>query len=174
MGQRPVRVSLLGLGVVGTGVATALHDRGDLLADRAGGPIDLRHVLVRDPSKARSVELAKGVLTTDPTAAIEDPEVDIVVEVMGGEEPARSYLERALRAGKHVVTANKEVIAKHGQALVVAARAAGRVIRYEASVGGGIPLIEPFKRDLRANRLRSIHAIINGTTNYILTQMATS
>lgn len=171
---RPLRVSLLGLGVVGSGVAAALIDRGAYLADRIGRPIELRHVLVRDPARSRATPIAADLLTTDPAVAIEDPAIDVVIEVIGGEHPALNYLERALQAGKHVVTANKEVIAKHGPHLVKVARSSGRSLRYEASVGGGIPIVEPFKRDFRANRIRSFHAIINGTTNYILTQMANS
>ncbi len=118
------------------------------------------------------MDLPSGVLTTDVNAVIDDPAVDIVVEVIGGEEPAGTYIRRALAAGKHVVTANKELIAKAGPELLAEAHARGLDIMFEASVGGGIPLIAPLRRDLLANRITSITAIINGTTNYILTSMA--
>lgn len=172
--SKPVGVSLLGLGVVGSGVAGVLLERGEWLAERAGRPFAIRHVLVRDAAKARVTRVPPHLLTTDPDTALDDPAVDVVVEVMGGAEPARTYLLKALNAGKSVVTANKEVISRFGPELLAAAAEGGAQLRFEASVGGGIPLIEPFQRDLRANQIRSLHAIINGTTNYILTQMAES
>jgi homoserine dehydrogenase len=170
LSQRSIGVGLLGLGVVGTGVARTLAEKSDSIARRVGCPIELRRVLVRDAQRERP--LAGLALTTDPEAVLCDPNVRIVVEVMGGEEPARTFLERAIAAGKHVVTANKEVMAKHGAELVSAAAVAGVDVAYEASVGGGIPVIGPFKLDLLANDISQVTAIINGTTNYIITRMS--
>ena len=132
--------------------------------------MELRRILVRDPSKPR--DLAPAPLTTDVREILDDPGIDIVVEVMGGEQPAHQYLLQALARGKHVVTANKEVMAKHGPEIVAQAAERGVDVAYEASVGGGIPVIGPFKLDLLANDISRVVAIINGTTNYILTQMA--
>lgn len=169
---RPVGVAMLGMGVVGSGVADALVRKRAAIAEHAGAPVELRRVLVRDPQRARAVALPEGTLTTDVDAVLNDPEVGVVIELLGGDQPARSYIERALQAGKHVVTANKEVIARHGPALLATAAKYEVTLRYEASVGGGIPLIAPFRQSLLANDVSSIRAIINGTTNYILTRMA--
>ncbi len=167
-----IGVGLIGLGVVGGGVARALIERQEYFANQVGARLVLRRAAVRDLTKPRSVELRPGILTDDVQSVVEDPAIDIVVEVIGGEEPAGTYIRSALRAGKHVVTANKELIAKSGPELLAEAHAHGLDIMFEASVGGGIPLIAPLRRDLMANEIRSIRAIINGTTNYILTRMA--
>src|SRR6185437_16010266 len=134
--------------------------------------LDLRRLLVRNPQKPRPDGVDRALLTTDPDAVFTDPAVKIVIEVMGGDQPALTYIRRAVESGRHVVTANKEVMAKHGPELLALAEQRGVVIMYEASVGGGIPLIAPLKRDLLANELTDARAIINGTTNYILTRMA--
>jgi homoserine dehydrogenase len=167
-----VKVGLLGLGVVGGGVARILSEKRDRYARELGCPLELARVLVRDPSKERSVSIDSALLTTDAGAVLDDPEIDIIIEVMGGEEPAFRYAREALQAGKYVVTGNKEVMAKHGAALLALARERGIDVLYEASVGGGIPIIAPLKRDLLANDIVSLSAIINGTTNYILTAMS--
>ncbi len=169
--NREIGVGLIGLGNVGGGVARALIERGDYFARQVGAQLVVRRAAVRDLSKPRAVELPPGVLTTNVQEVLSDPEIDIVVEVIGGEEPAESYIRAALAAGKHVVTANKELIAKRGPELLAEAHGRGLDIMFEASVGGGIPLIAPLRRDLLANRITSIRAIINGTTNYILTSM---
>ncbi|MGI8926131.1 MAG: homoserine dehydrogenase [Tepidiformaceae bacterium] len=169
---REIGVGLIGLGVVGGGVARALLERRDYFARQVGAPLVVRRAAVRDLTKRRSVTLPAGVLTDDVAAVIADPAIDIVVEAIGGEEPAGSYIRAALAAGKHVVTANKELIAKSGPELLAEAHGRGLDIMFEASVGGGIPLIAPLRRDLLANKITSIRAIINGTTNYILTSMA--
>ncbi|MDP8924700.1 MAG: homoserine dehydrogenase [Chloroflexota bacterium] len=167
-----IRVGLLGRGVVGGGVTRTLRDKATTIAQRVGRPVELRGVLVRDPSRHPD---ADGLaLTADPADVLDDPDVQIVVEVMGGEEPARAYIMRAIENGKHVVTANKEVMAKHGAEIVAAAAARGVDVAYEASVGGGIPVIGPFKLDLLANDISRVTAIINGTTNYIITRMSTA
>ena len=167
---RPLRIGLLGLGTVGTAVAHALLDKDDVLARRVGAPLELRRILVSDPVKERSVD--RSLLCFDPDDILGDPDIDLVVEVWGGEHPAYEWIVGALTAGKHVVTANKEVMAKHGPEILALAAEKGVDISFEASVGGGIPVIGPFKLDLLANRIHSVRAIINGTTNYILTQMA--
>ncbi len=170
---RPLGVGLLGLGTVGTGVARALTTKRDALERRIGRPVVIRGVLVRDLSRSRGVSL-DAPLVDDAAVILDDPAVDIVIEMMGGEEPARTLILRAIERGKHVVTANKEVMAKHGPAILSAAAARGVTVAYEASVGGGIPLIGPFQLDLAANRIGAVVGIVNGTTNYILTRMADS
>lgn len=169
---REIGVGLLGVGVVGTGVIRALQERGDYFARQVGAPLVVRRAAVRDLDKWRAVTLPGGVLVDDPAAVINDPAVDIVVEVIGGEEPAGSLVRAALGEGKHVVTANKELIAKAGPELLTIAQERGAALMFEASVGGGIPIIGPLQRDLLANQVAAIRAIINGTTNYILTRMA--
>lgn len=169
---REIGVGLIGLGVVGGGVARALLERGDYFARQVGATLVVRRAAVRDLSKPRTVDLPPGILTNDVDALLADPTVDIVVEVIGGEEPAGTFIRKALAAGKHVVTANKELMAKAGPELLADAHQRGLDIMFEASVGGGIPLIAPLRRDLLANKITSIRAIINGTTNYILTSMA--
>ncbi len=168
---REIGVGLIGLGNVGGGVANALRERQEYFARQVGAALIVRRAAVRDATKPRTAVMAPGVITTDVSAVINDPAVDIVVEVMGGEEPAGTFIRQALRAGKHVVTANKELMAKSGPELLAEAHGRGLDIMFEASVGGGIPLIAPLRRDLLANRITSIRAIINGTTNYILTGM---
>ncbi|MBE9501711.1 MAG: homoserine dehydrogenase [Chloroflexi bacterium] len=173
MGKREsIGIGLMGLGVIGGGVAKALMEREEAIASQVGCPLRLRKILVRDLAKRRVVEVEPHLLTTDPRQIIDDPEIDIVIEVIGGESPALELIKEAILKGKHVVTANKEVISKHGPELISLAQTKGVDILYEASVGGGIPLIAPFKQDLLANKISAIYAIINGTTNYILTRMA--
>jgi homoserine dehydrogenase len=151
---RPLRIGLIGLGTVGAQVASRLLDRRDVLARRAGVDLALYRVLVRDPSKDRIVDVPRELLTADPACLLDDPEVDVVVEMAGGEEPARTYLERALRNRKHVVTANKVVMAKHGPELLQLAGELNLDVYFEAAVGGGIPLISTFKVDLLANDIQ--------------------
>ncbi len=174
MKKSSIGVGLMGLGVVGGQVAKVLTDKVEVLAEQVGYPVILRKVKILEPDLARP--LAKSMdpqlFTTDADEFFTNPEIDIVVEAIGGESPALQYLERAILGGKHVVTSNKEVIAKYGVELLALAQRHEVGLRYEASVGGGIPLIAPFQRDLVANRIKGIYAIINGTTNYILTRMA--
>lgn len=172
MPAETLRVGLLGLGTVGGGVASFLLERGAGLAQLFGCSLELVKVLVRDPARPRPVRLDPALITADPSDVLDSDDVDVVVEVMGGEDPAFDYMRRALRGGKHLVTANKEVMAKHGLELLRLAAERDVDVYYEASVGGGLPLIGPFKRDLVANRIHQVRAIINGTTNYILTGMA--
>jgi homoserine dehydrogenase len=170
---RPLGVGLLGLGTVGSGVARVLLAKSGALERRIGRPVEIKKVLVRDPSRRRDVAI-DAPLVADASLVIDDPEVDVVIEVLGGEEPARTLILQAIQRGKHVVTANKEVMAKHGPAILGEAAARGVSVAYEASVGGGIPLIGPFQLDLAANDISSLVGIVNGTTNYILTRMTES
>ena len=165
-----VGVGLLGLGTVGGGVASILQSPGE--RHPLVNELELIRIAVRDLSRPRPVVLDESLLTTDPSAVIQDPAVDVVVEVIGGLEPARSLILQAIAAGKSVVTANKAVIARHGQEIAEAAAAAGVYVLIEAAVGGGIPIIEPLKQSLGGNRINRVSGIINGTTNYILTRMA--
>jgi homoserine dehydrogenase len=166
-------VGILGLGTVGAGLVDAFLRKNDAIAEQVGCPISLAKVLVRDLRKPRSIALPPDLLTDRPEDVLDDPDIHIVVEALGGEEPAFTYIQRAIRHGKHIVTPNKEVIAKHGPDILDLAREYNADVHYEASVGGGIPLIAAFKQDLVANEIRQIRAIINGTTNYILTRMDT-
>ncbi len=167
-----IGLGLLGLGNVGSAVARNLHTRADYLERLLGQPITVQRALVRDVTKTRDAPIPADRLTTDAAAVIDDPAVAVIVEVLGGVEPAHQYLRQALEADKHVVTANKEVMAAHGVDLLKLAAERGLDLYFEASVGGGIPLIGPFRQDLVANEIEEVHAILNGTTNYILSQMA--
>ena len=169
---QPIGVGLLGLGVVGGGVAQALQRRRDALAKTIGAPIRLVRALVKDPAKPRYLNLFPSVLTTDAAQVLEDPDVQIVVELIGGEEPTGEYVRRALLQGKHVVTANKDLMSQQGSALLDLADERGLSLRFEGAVGGAIPIVGSLTEDLLGNEIRSIHAIINGTTNFILTSMA--
>lgn len=164
----------MGLGVIAGQVARVLLDRTEELEAKAGCALILRRVKVlpEDLSRPQAKRMPSRLFTTDEDEFFGEPGIDIVVEAIGGETPAFDYIKRALENGKHVVTSNKEVIAKHGVELLALARKHGVGLQYEASVGGGIPLIAPFKHDLVANNINAIYAIINGTTNYILTMMA--
>ena len=166
VGSKKISVALLGMGVVGSGVASALT------RPPFSESFDLKKVLVRDLSRSRSVPLPAGVITTDAADVLLDSGIDIVVEVMGGEDPATDYLQRAIESGKHVVTANKEVMAKSGADLLDLAGHNKVNLLFEASVGGGIPIVGCLMNELAGNAVYSIRSIINGTTNYILTRMA--
>ena len=173
MGAKSVAVKLgiLGLGTVGTGTVQLLQDkvgRHPLLQE-----IEIYRVGVRSLTKPRSVELSSEVITTDLEAIVNDPAVDIVVELLGGLEPAKTLILTALKNGKHVVTANKAVISRFGAEIFTAANEAGVYVLLEAAVGGGIPVIQPLKQSLSVNRINAIIGIVNGTTNYILTRMQT-
>ena len=167
-----INVGLLGLGVVGGGVAATLLDQSLGISKKVGLPVNLKKVLVRDPNKSRDSSAPAGLITTNPADILADPSIHIVVEVIGGTEPAAQYLKDALSCGKHVVTANKEAMAKFGPELLDLARQNRVNLLFEASVGGGIPIVGSLMSQLLANEIQSIRGIINGTTNYILTRMA--
>ncbi len=172
MSRAPLRVAVLGAGTVGREVVRALLERADELTLAGGAPLVLAGVAVRDVEAARERGLPADLLTDAPAHLVASPETDVVVELMGGDEPARTLVSAALGAGKAVVTANKHVVAHHGPALESAARRDGGALRYEAAVAGGVPLLGPLASDLAANRIDSVRGILNGTTNYILTAMA--
>jgi len=174
MKKQSIGVGLMGLGVVGGQVARVLSDKAEMLAEQVGCPLVLRKIKVLEPDLARpqAKQMSARLLTTDEEEFFATPGMDIVVEAIGGEHPALEYLKRALSNGQQVVTANKEVIAKHAAELLALAQKKNVGLRCEASVGGGIPLVSPFQYDLAANEIRGIYAIINGTTNYILSRMA--
>ena len=165
-----IKIALLGAGTVGSGVIQALSMNADIIAGRSGAYIEIKKILVRDAKKQRTE--VNGILLTDNFDEIlDDEEISIVVEVMGGLSPARDYMLRSMVAGKHVVTANKDVIAQHLSELYTAANENTVDFLYEASVGGGIPIIKPLKECLTANKISEIMGVINGTTNYMLTKM---
>lgn len=171
-GRADVGVGLLGLGVVGGRVFDELRRNGASFAQRAGRKLAIRAVAVRDVERRREQINGCAALTDDPLAVCTHSDVDLVIELMGGEQPAAECIAAAIGAGKSVVTANKEVMAKHGPRLLELARERGVELRYEASVGGGIPIIGVLQRELRANEVRCVRAIINGTTNYMITEMS--
>jgi len=168
--MKQVRIGLLGVGTVGQAVARALIERQDVLSRAAGTTLVVQRAAVRDLARPRSLPADR--LTADPAAVARADDVDLVIELVGGEEPARTLIATALERGRPVVTANKRVLAWHGPELAQLAARHGVELRYEAAVGGGIPLIAPLTDDLAANRVLELRAIINGTCNYILTRMA--
>jgi homoserine dehydrogenase len=167
-----VRVGILGCGNVGAALVRLLDDNAALIERRIGVRLAVTRVAVRNLAKDRDVELVEGVLTNDADAVVGDPNVDVVVETIGGVEPARSLVLNALKSGKPVVTANKELLANFGEELFEAAETAGVDLLFEASVAGGIPLMRPLRESLAGERIRRVMGIVNGTTNYILTRMS--
>ncbi|HCO42899.1 MAG TPA: homoserine dehydrogenase [Gammaproteobacteria bacterium] len=167
----PVRIGLLGLGTVGGGTLELLARNGDEIARRAGRPLQVTHAAVRNPDRPRGAHAAHVERLTDPFELVHHPDIDIVAELIGGLEPARELVLAAIGAGKHVVTANKALIAHHGNEIFDAARRAGVAVGFEAAVAGGIPIIKTLREGLAGNRIDGLAGIINGTANYILTQM---
>jgi homoserine dehydrogenase len=168
---RSVRVGLLGCGIVGGATARILTEHRKDLAQRAGIDVELARVAVKDATKRREVELDPSIVTTDAWEVVRDPGIQVVVEAIGGVEPALPLLLEAVRAGKHVVTANKELLSTRGKDLLDAAEEAGVDVLFEASVAGGIPIIRPMKESLAGDRVVRVMGIVNGTTNFILTRM---
>lgn len=168
----PLRIGIAGLGTVGSSVASILRDHADIYEARAGRPLKLQAVSVRDPKKKRSVNIATLKLVNDPLELAKSSEIDVVVELIGGAEGiAKELVETALTHGKSVVTANKALVAHHGVALAELAEAHGVVLAFEAAVAGGIPVIKTLRDGLAANQCTRIEGILNGTCNYILTEM---
>ncbi len=167
-----IGIGLMGMGIIGTGVADVLLGKMEKLSKEAGAPLVLKKILEKDTTKYGLRGIDRKIFSGSVADIVSNSEIDIVIELIGGEHPAFEFISEALGAGKHVVTANKEVLAKHGYELLALARKHKVGLRYEASVGGGIPLISPFLQDLVANDILAIHAIVNGTTNYILTRMS--
>jgi homoserine dehydrogenase len=170
--MKTVGIGMLGAGIVGGSLIRRLVEEHAAIETKTGLDLQLRRVAVRDLEKARSFEIDRSLITTDPEVIIDDPEVRLVVEVMGGLEPAGEMVLRALRAGKPVVTANKALLAERGPELFAAAEEAGVPLLFEAAVGGGIPIIRPLSETLAGEQIERIIGIVNGTTNFILSRMA--
>ncbi|MGA3120106.1 MAG: homoserine dehydrogenase [Polyangiaceae bacterium] len=169
--MKPVRLGLLGCGTVGGGVVQLLHANAQYVAQSVGAPLEVARVLVRNPNKGRVAQLDHSRVTTDPEAILGDPSIDVVIEVMGGVAPAKSYVERALDTKRSVVTANKMLLALHGPCLVDRAIANGVDLAFEGSVGGGIPVIRVLREALASDWVVRLEGIVNGTCNYVLTRM---
>lgn len=169
--MKKVKIAILGLGNVGGGVWQIVNANRDEIRERSGYDVEIAKILVRDTEKKRLVDVPNEIVTSNPEEIFEDESIKIVVEVMGGTEPAKDYMIRAMKAKKHVVTANKLAIATLGDELIETAENEGVMLRYEASVAGGIPIIHAINDSLTANKIEKIVGIINGTTNYILTKM---
>ncbi len=168
---KPLKVALLGCGTVGSEVVRLLHDHADDITSRVGAAVELAGIAVRRPGRTRDLPVNPDLFTTDAAALVSRPDIDVVVEVIGGIEPARSLLLTALRRGASVVTANKALLAEDGPTLYSAARDNGADLYYEASVAGAIPLLRPLRESLAGDRIRRVLGIVNGTTNYVLSRM---
>ena len=171
MGKAKITVGIIGFGTVGTGTAKILLEHRDILAERTGFEILLKRVADKDVIRDRGVALRKGVLTGDAKDVLSDPDIDVVVELVGGLHPAKEFILAAIRNRKHVVTANKALLATEGNEIFSEARKYGVEVGFEASVAGGIPIIKVIREGLVANNVMAIYGIINGTSNYILTKM---
>jgi homoserine dehydrogenase len=169
--MKEIQVGLLGFGTVGTGVVRLLQGNASPIQQKLGARLTLKRIAVRDTGKERGVSLEPGVLTDDFASVLADPDISIIIELIGGYSPAREYVLAAIENGKHVVTANKALLAVHGEEIYAAAARKGVEVRYEAAVGGGIPLLSAIKGNMAANRFRTVFGILNGTCNYILTRM---
>lgn len=169
--KREIKVGVLGLGVVGSGTVRILQENVDSIAQRVGARLTVKKIAVRNLDKPRAVQVDRALLTDDPNEVINDPEIEILAELIGGVEPAHDYVLRAIQSGKNIVTANKEMMAKAGHDLMEAAGAAKKDFFLEGSVAGGIPIVAAMKESLAGNQVREILGIVNGTTNYILTRM---
>ena len=173
--NKPLVVGLAGFGTVGGGVARLLEENAGIIRQRTGRDIQVKKVLVRNAQKARTVPLPPGAdLTTNPDELINDPDIDVLVELMGGIDAPRTIIDRALDAGKHIVTANKALLAEEGLALFQKAAGKGRILRYEASVAGAVPVVEALRTSLAGNRISSLMGNLNGTSNYILSEMTSN
>jgi homoserine dehydrogenase len=172
LAKKDIGVGLIGFGTIGTGVVRVLHEHAAGIRSRLGAPLRLARIADLDIKTNRGVKVPKQLLTTDARALIHDPAVDVVVELIGGLEPARTFQLEALKAGKAVVTANKAVLSAHGVELASAAEKAGVALGFEASVGGGIPIIRALRESLAADRNLEVYGIVNGTCNFILSEMA--
>ncbi len=169
--MKPIRLGLLGCGTVGGGVVQLLREGAGHVVQSVGAPLEIARVLVRDKGRERVPALERSVLTTDPEAVLGDRSIDVVVEVMGGVEPTRAYVERAIDTGRSVVTANKMLLAMHGPALLERAVAAGVDLAFEGSVGGGIPVVRVLRDALACDGVVGLEGVVNGTCNYVLTRM---
>ncbi len=172
MGKQTVKVGLMGFGTVGTGVVRIVQGHQEDLLVQTGLGIEIHKILVQDKEKARSIESVKNLITTNPNDLLLDPEIDVIVEVIGGIHPAKEYILTALEQGKHVVTANKDLMALHGGEILKKAQEKNCDVFYEASVAGGIPILRALVEGFASDRITKMMGIVNGTTNYILTKMS--
>jgi homoserine dehydrogenase len=166
-----INVGIIGFGTVGAGTVEVLYANRDIIRNRVGSDIEVKKIADLDVQSDRGIPVSPDLLTTDAMDVINDPDIDIVVELIGGVEKAKDYLLKAMKKGKHVVTANKALLAEHGEGLYKAADQYGVNLAFEASVAGGIPIVRSLTEGLSANRFRVILGILNGTSNYILTRM---
>ncbi|OGX15858.1 MAG: homoserine dehydrogenase [Omnitrophica WOR_2 bacterium RBG_13_41_10] len=170
--MKKINVGLIGFGNVGSGVIKILHDKRNLLSEKVGVEINIKKVCDKDFSAKRNVSLDKSLITKDAKDIIHDPQIDIIIELIGGVHPAKEHITEALKKGKNIVTANKALLAQHGRELFTLARDRGKSIYFEASVGAGIPIIKSLREGLVANHFYNIFGIVNGTSNFILSKMA--
>ncbi len=169
--MKSLKIGLVGLGTVGTGVTHILIHNKDIIEKRIGCPVEIKKICVKDLKKKREIDISGDMLTTDPQDLIDDPEIDVIVEVVGGIDFAKSIIEAAFKNGKHVVSANKDLISQYGKDLFELAKQNHCHFLFEASVAGGIPILRPLQYALTADHIQKIGGIINGSTNYILTRM---
>ncbi len=170
--MKTINVGLIGFGTIGAGVAKILSDNQEIIQKRLGAAVRLAKIADLDIETDRGVQVEEGVLTTSVDDILDNPEIDIVIELIGGYDPARAFILKALNNGKHVVTANKALLAKHGDELFGAVDEKGLSIGFEASIGGAIPIIRSIREAFVANRIQSFEGIVNGTANYILSKMS--
>ncbi len=170
--MKPVKIGLLGLGTVGTGVVRIVEGHQEDLQRQVGCPVYIEQILVQNLAKERSIHIDPAKLTEDPWSVINNPEIDVVIEVMGGIKLSKEYILAALERGKHVVTANKDLMAQHGQEILQKASEKGCDVFYEASVAGGVPILRTLVEGFSSDRIYKMMGIVNGTTNYILTKMS--
>ena len=171
MTNSTAKVAIIGFGTIGSGVARLLLEHQDRISRQVGRNVELVRIVDADIHRPRNIMPRPGLLTTDLSTVVNDPEIEAVVQLIGGLEPDRSIMLQVLKSGKNVITANKALLAEHGRELFDCARSVGRTIAFEAAVGGGIPVIAAINQSLVANQIQSIHGILNGTSNFILTQM---
>ncbi|QVW36849.1 homoserine dehydrogenase [Geobacter sulfurreducens] len=169
--MKEIKIGLIGFGTIGTGVAKLLQANAGLIADKVGAVVTLKKIADLDVTTDRGIELPPGTLTSNVADVLDDPEISVVIELIGGYEPAKSFVLRAINNGKHVVTANKALLALHGEEIYPAAAAKGVQVLFEAAVGGGIPVISAILGNMAANNFTTVLGILNGTCNYILTRM---
>ena len=172
MEKQSIKLGLMGFGTVGTGVVRIIQAHQEDLQKQTGLSIEISRILVQDAEKSRNISFMEGTLTTDPASLLDDPEIEVIVEVIGGIHPAKEYILGALERGKHVVTANKDLMALHGAEILEKAQEKGCDVFYEASVAGGIPILRALVEGFSSDRIAKMMGIVNGTTNYIMTKMS--
>jgi homoserine dehydrogenase len=169
--MKEIKVGLLGFGTIGTGVVRLLSQNSSVIEEKLGAKLVLKHIADKDTEKDRGVQIGPGVLVADADQVLSDPEISIIIELIGGYKPAKEFILKAIENGKHIVTANKALLAVHGEEIYAAAARKRVEIRYEAAVGGGIPVLSAIKGNMAANKFGTVLGILNGTCNYILTKM---